>query len=122
MKIKTSVIVRLQVEGLHCWPAAKDVFPEVAFLSDPHRHIFHIQAEKEVFHDDRDVEFIIFKRDLEEYFRRVYYVPSTRVHDFGSMSCERIATEILDRFNCLSVEVWEDLENGARVVKQEDAE
>ena len=25
---KTNVIVKLQVDGIHCWPAAKEVFPE----------------------------------------------------------------------------------------------
>jgi len=52
--MKTDVIVKLQVEGLHNWPAAREVFPEVGFLSDLHRHMFHIEAKKEVFHDDRD--------------------------------------------------------------------
>ena len=115
--MRTHVIVRLQVEGEHCWPAAKDVFPEVAFLSSPHRHIFHIQAEKEVFHDDRDVEFVIFKRDIQDYFKQVYYNPQRRMHIFGSMSCEMIAKTILEQFECTTVEVWEDLENGARVQK-----
>lgn len=117
MKLKTSVIVKLQVEGEHYWAAAKDVFPEVAFLSSPHRHIFHIQAEKEVFHDDRDVEFIIFKRDIQDYFKQMYYNPQKRIHSFQGMSCEMIAKEVLEQFDCLSVEVWEDMENGARVEK-----
>ena len=66
MKRRTNVIVKLQVEGLHCWPDAAEIFPEVGFLSDSHRHIFHIICKKRVDHDDRDVEFIIFKRDILE--------------------------------------------------------
>lgn len=114
--MKTYVIVRLQIDGEHNFPAAKELFPEVAFLSDPHRHMFHIEAKKEVFHDDRDVEFIMFKRDLQDYFKHVYYNAAKRTHDFKSMSCEMIAKEILTNFSCKSVQVWEDLENGAEVV------
>ena len=40
--MQTNVIVTLAVDGLHSWPAAKEVFPEVGFLSDMHRHMFHI--------------------------------------------------------------------------------
>jgi hypothetical protein len=112
---RTSVIVTTEIEGLHCWPAAKVVFPEVDFLSDLHRHIFHIKASKEVFHDDRDVEFIMFKRDVHSYISLKYYDTDKRCANFGSMSCEAIAREICDYFNCLWVEVWEDKENGARV-------
>ena len=32
--MNTNVIVKLQVEGLHHWPDAAKVFPEVGFLSD----------------------------------------------------------------------------------------
>ena len=80
-----------------------------------HRHIFHIEAKKEVFHDDRDVEFIMFKRDLQDYLKQMYYKPDMRTHMFGAMSCEMIAKIILNQFNCTAVTVWEDLENGAIV-------
>lgn len=113
--MKTYVIVRLQIEGLHNWPAAKEVFPEVGFLSDPHRHMFHIEAKKEVFHDDRDVEFIMFKRDLEKYLINRYHDGLLCLCNFENRSCEMIAKELLEQFNCKSVTVWEDLENGAIV-------
>ena len=113
--MKTYVIVRLQIDGEHKFPAAKELFPEVAFLSDPHRHVFHIEAKKEVFHDDRDVEFIMFKRDIQDFFKQMYYKSEKRTHVFGAMSCEMIAKKILTQFNCKSVTVWEDLENGATV-------
>lgn len=113
--MRTFVIVKLAVEGLHNWPAAREVFPEVGFLSDPHRHIFHIEVKKEVFHDDRDVEFIIFKRDILNYLHEKYYSLEIRVHEFGPMSCEMIARDILENFECTSVTVWEDGENGATI-------
>jgi hypothetical protein len=113
--MKTYVIVRLQIDGCHNFPAARDLFPEVGFLADRHRHIFHIEAKKEVYHDDRDVEFIMFKRDIQDYFRQMYYNPETRTCEFGPMSCEMIAAKVLKQFDCVSVSVWEDLENGAIV-------
>lgn len=113
--MRTSVIVRLQVDGMHNFPAAAELFPEVSFLSLSHRHMFHIEAKKEVFHDDRDVEFIMFKRDIQDYLKQMYYKPESRIHLFGPKSCEMLAKEILNQFNCTSVSVWEDLENGAIV-------
>lgn len=80
-----------------------------------HRHMFHFEAKKEVFHDDRDVEFIMFKRDIQDYLKQMYYNPELRTHLFGPKSCEMLAKEVLNQFNCTSVSVWEDLENGAIV-------
>ena len=68
--MKTYVIVRLQVDGVHNFPAAMQLFPEVGFLADIHRHIFHIEAKVEVFHDNRDKEFIMLKRDIQEYLEK----------------------------------------------------
>lgn len=113
--MKTYVIVRLQVDGLHNFPAASELFPEVGFLSVMHRHMFHFEAKKEVFHDDRDVEFIMLKRDIQDYLKQMYYNPELRTHLFGPKSCEMLAKEVLNQFDCKSVTVWEDLENGAIV-------
>lgn len=115
LNMVTTVVVNLQVEGIHNWPAAKEVFPEVCFLSDPHRHMFHIQLKKLVTHSDRDVEFILFKRDVLEYLYKQYYFETHRIHDFGSKSCEMIAAELLQFFDCTFVSVFEDGENGAEV-------
>jgi len=71
--MRTNVIATLQLDGMHNWPDAQAHFPEVGFLSNMHRHIWHITAKKRVYHDDRDVEFIMFKRDIEEYLRAKYY-------------------------------------------------
>ena len=113
--MRTSVIVRLQIDAMHNFPKAAELFPEVAFLAQRHRHMFHIEAKKEVFHDDRDVEFIMFKKDITDFLKQMYYKPDTRTHEFGAMSCEMIAKQILNQFNCTAVSVWEDLENGAIV-------
>ena len=112
---KTNVIVKLQVDGIHCWPAAKEVFPEVAFLSDPHRHMFHITCKMIVNHDDRDKEFIMLKRDILDYLRKKYYDEKSRTHQFESRSCEMLARELMDNFNLKYCSVFEDDENGAEM-------
>jgi len=114
---KTTVIVKLAVDGMHNFPKAAELFPEVSFLSDRHRHMFTFTAAKQVNHDDRDVEFIMFKRDILNYLTNQYSDSHMRTMEFGSQSCEMLAREILERFECEWVEVWEDNENGARVEK-----
>ncbi len=105
--MKYEIGVRLQVEGTHRWEGAVDM-KGVEFLAASHRHIFHIEARKEVEHSDRDVEFILFKREIQNFL-------SAWNGDFGKLSCEQIAEKILKRFKCTQVEVSEDGENFAVV-------
>jgi hypothetical protein len=105
-------------EGMHRYPAAAtdpllatgDEY-DVSFLANPHRHIFHFQVWIEVFHDDRDIEFIQFKRWLENLYR-------DRTLELDFKSCEMIADDlylkIAGRYPNRSVwiEVSEDGENG----------
>ena len=113
--MKTNVIAKIEIEGLHNWPAADKVFPEVGFLSYMHRHKWYITAKKPVYHDDRDVEFIMFKRDIEEWLRNTYWSVKSRTHEFGAKSCEMLAREIMEEFDCNYVSVFEDNENGAEI-------
>ncbi len=119
MSIKSSIIVRFQLEGFHNFPAARELFPEVSFLSFRHRHIFHFECKKQVLHDDRDVEFILFKREIQNYLIEEYGSnqwgghPSMMYCEFGPMSCEMIARELLEKFDLESASVFEDGENGA---------
>lgn len=103
MTINSSVVVTLQVEGIHHWPQCP--LKDVAFLRAPHRHVFHVKARKAVTHDDRDVEIIMLKRKITAYFGIV--------NDFGSRSCEMLAKELIEHFDLLDCEVLEDGENGA---------
>lgn len=109
--MKTYIEVNLSHEALHNWPDAKEKLPDVDFLSYPHRHVFAIQLIKEVSHDDRDVEIIMFKRQVEA------YLTATWGKNFGSQSCEMIAAKLLAEFDCDQVRVLEDNENGAVVKK-----
>ena len=113
--------ITFRQEGIHKYPAAAtdpalatgDAY-DVSFLGYPHRHIFHFRVWIDVFHNDRDIEFIQFKRWLENLFR-----DSTLSLDYKS--CEMIAddlyTEISSRYPGRSVwiEVAEDGENGCLI-------
>lgn len=100
----------LQFEGIHCWPECP--FEEVAYLRSPHRHMFHIKAWKEVFHDDRDVEFIMLKHVMLAYLDGRF--PN---RNMGRTSCEMLARELIEKFDLKACEVSEDGENGAILYK-----
>jgi hypothetical protein len=115
--------VTFQKEGIHCYPAAAtdpalatgDRF-DVNFLATPHRHIFHFRVWIDVLHNDRDIEFIQFKRWLEG----LYSGPSS-VLQLNYKSCEMISddlyVQIASRYpgRAVWIEVSEDGENGALI-------
>lgn len=118
---RTFIWVTFQKEGIHCYPAAATDpklktgdWLDVSFLGTPHRHIFHFRVEMEVFHDDRDVEFIQLKRTLEK-----WYNDGTLQLDYKS--CEMISKDLFDKIEAqwpnrdIRIEVSEDGENGCRV-------
>lgn len=106
IEVTAEVFCTLQFEGIHCWPECP--FEEVAYLRDPHRHMFHIKAWKEVQHNDRDVEFIMLKHRIAQYLDDKY--PTKQL---GRTSCEMLAKDLIERFDLKACEVSEDGENGA---------
>jgi len=116
---KTLIWVTFCKEGIHKYPAALDDPKlatgdeyDVSFLGYPHRHIFHFRVAVEVFHDDRDIEFIQFKRWLEN-----LYSDGTLGLDYRSceMIAQDLANTIHDRYpgRDMEITVSEDGENGA---------
>jgi len=105
------IFVTFQKEGIHCWPDAEHM-PGIEFLAHPHRHMFHFRVELLVFHDDREVEFILFKRELEK-----QYETGTLQLDYKSceMMADELAVYIQQHYpgRPLKIEVSEDGENGA---------
>jgi hypothetical protein len=111
--------VTFRKEGIHKYPAALtdpslatgDEY-DVSFLGYPHRHIFHFRVWIGVTHNDRDIEFIQFKRWLEN-----LYKDGTMTLDYKS--CEMMSDELYgiitqkypDRE--IWIEVSEDGENGS---------
>lgn len=117
VKVNKTIWVRFQKEGIHKYPAALEdpKLAEVSFLGYPHRHMFHFEVEMDVFHDDRDVEFILFKRELE-----ALYEQGTLQLDYKSceMLCDDLSNYILDKYpgRNLRISISEDNENGATAV------
>ncbi len=115
--MQTNIIINLQVEGLHSWPDATKIEPIVGFLDLIHRHIFHIECKKKVNHDNRDIEFIKFKREVKSYLEEKFYSKPFDCLLFESMSCEMIAKKLLEKFDLEYCKVLEDNENGAEIIK-----
>ena len=117
---KRMIWVTFQKEGIHCYPAASidanlatgDDY-DVSFLGTPHRHIFHFNVAIQVFHNDRDLEFIQVKRWLENLYRGTL--------ELNHKSCEMIADDlylaISNRYpdRDIHITVSEDGENGATI-------
>jgi len=112
--------VTFRKEGIHKYPAAATDLAlatgdeyDVSFLGYPHRHIFHFRVWIDVFHNDRDVEFIQFKRWLE----RLYH-SDQGVLSLDYKSCEMIADDLYDQIvqkypgRAVWIEIAEDGENG----------
>ena len=117
-----TIFVRFQKEGIHKYPAAAtdpnlatgDEY-DVSFLATPHRHIFHFEVSIEVFHNDRDIEFIQFKRWLENQY-------SQGILELNYKSCEMISDDLYEIIATrypdrnIAIQVSEDNENGATIV------
>ena len=111
--------VTFRKEGIHKYPAALndpslatgDEY-DVSFLGYPHRHIFHFKVWINVTHNDRDIEFIQFKRWLEK-----LYNEGTMTLDYKS--CEMMSDELYDTISQkypgreVWIEISEDGENGS---------
>jgi len=123
---QTNIVVKFSIEGFHYW---KDAPKEVKFLRDNHRHLFFFCLEKKTLHDDRDLEIILFGRKVKEYLYKKYGQKNDDLSgsnvfwlEFGPMSCEMIARELLVEFELEIAEVTEDLENGAIIYLTETIE
>lgn len=118
---KRMIWVTLQREGIHKYPAALedpalatgDEY-DVSFLGYPHRHTFHFKVGIEIFHNDRDVEFIQFKRWLENLY-------GNGILQLSFKSCEMISDDlfelIAERYpgRDIVINVSEDNENGSEI-------
>jgi len=117
---KRMIWVTFQKEGIHLYPAAatdpklktNDEY-DVSFLGTPHRHIFHFTVAIQVFHSDRDIEFLQFKRWLENLYRGTL--------ELNYRSCEMISDDLYEQIASryqgrdIEITVSEDGENGATI-------
>lgn len=118
---ESSVVVRTQLEALHCWPDIPRGHSS-QFLKYPHRHIFYIELQFKVNHNNRDIEFFEVRRQIDHYLQKNFKTdPISGLKDLGMMSCEMLCEDLLQQFNHLNTfqaSVFEDNECGA-VMKTE---
>ena len=122
-RARRRIWVTFRKEGIHKYPAAAedpalktgDEY-DVSFLGYPHRHIFHFTVGIEVFHNDRDIEFIQFKRWLER-----LYSGDQGILSLDYKSCEMISDDLYEQIATrypgrdVEITVAEDGENGATI-------
>ena len=120
-KADRSIWITFKKEGIHKYPAALEDpklatgdHYDVSFLGYPHRHIFHFKVRIQVTHNDRDIEFIQFKRWLES-----LYAGGTLELDYKS--CEMISDDLYNEISTkypgrfVEIDVAEDGENGCSI-------
>jgi len=108
--------IKFQREGIHAYPAAATdpKLEDVKFLAHPHRHIFHFNVGIEIFHNDREIEFIQFKRWIENIYRN-------SLLQLDNKSCEMISDDLFDIIaqqypnRDIEISVSEDGENGSLI-------
>ena len=114
--IEESMIwVTFRREGIHKYPAAleEEKLADVSFLGYPHRHMFHFKVWIQVRHNDREIEFIQFKRWLESLYQGTL--------ELDYKSCEMIADDLYNQINSrypgrfVVIDVAEDGENGCSI-------
>ena len=120
-RAERKIWITFRKEGIHKYPAAA-TDPnlctageyDVSFLANAHRHIFHFRVWIDVFHNDRDIEFIQFKRWLEGLYNK-------DILQLDFKSCEMISDDlylqIAEKYpdRAVWIEVAEDGENGALI-------
>ncbi len=116
---KQFVYVTFQKEGYHCFPEAAtnvqyatgDVY-DVSHLAFRHMHYFYFKVWIEVFADNRDIEFIQFRRWLEGLY-------GNNTLSLNAKSCEMISDDL---YNIISnrypgrevrIDIAEDNINGS---------
>ena len=113
--------VTFRKEGIHRYPAAA-TDPnlctageyDVSFLANAHRHIFHFKIWISVVHNDRDIEFIQFKRWCESLYNQ-------GILELDFQSCEMMSDALYAQISAkypdreVWIEVSEDGENGSLI-------
>ncbi len=117
---KTFIVVQFNKEGYHQFPGA--INPEfatndeydVSHLALRHMHYFYFRVWIEVSHNDRQIEFIQFRRWLESLF-------DTKTLELNNKSCEMISDDLFEKISDrypgveIRIEVLEDNINGSYV-------
>jgi len=94
-------------EGFHAWPQAAG---KRIYLASRHRHLFHVEVQLEVFHDEREVEY----HDLLDFCKACF-----AGGEMNGQSCETMARTLAEYVamqypgRYLTTSILEDGEVGA---------
>lgn len=116
--MQRAVVCKLKRELYHRY---KDAPEPVWYLRNLHRHELDIEVTLEVFHNDREIEFIMLKHEINSFLDSLKFDTPNNEND--GISCEMIAESIVTYLSnkygqrYVQVEVLEDGENGACVAK-----
>lgn len=119
MKKKSFVYCSFQKEGYHFYPGAdtnpgtatNDKF-DVSHLGFRHMHYFFFKVWVEVFHDNRDIEFIQMRRWIEELYDSGYL-------SMDNQSCEMMSDALAIQLRCrypnseIRIDISEENINGS---------
>jgi hypothetical protein len=120
-KADRKIWVTFRKEGIHKYPAAA-TDPnlctageyDVSFLASPHRHVFWFKVWIDVWHSNRDLEFIQFKRWVESlYGKDILQLDFKSVEMIADDLYIQVAGRYPDR--AVWIEVAEDGENGCLI-------
>lgn len=111
---KSYIKIKTSFEGFHRYPDAESIDHRIAFLSQVHRHMFHVTVTIEVHEHNREIEFFLALWALNDFIK---------TQDLNNKSCEMIANDIIDYHlkpsygaaRMYTVEVSEDNENSGIV-------
>lgn len=122
MATKSFIYASIIKEGYHCYPEAAtdptlatgDEY-DVSHLATKHMHYFYIKVWVQVTHANRDIEFIQFRRWMENLYNQ-------GVLELDNKSCEMIAEDlhkqIIEKWPLreVRIDVSEDNINGAYLI------
>lgn len=86
---RTFIKVHSEIRMTHYYPGAPSA---VSFLNHPHSHMFNVDAQIEVFHNDRELEFLL----VEDFLKDTLEDVRGRQND-TAISCEMFADLVYNR-------------------------
>lgn len=113
--MRKAILVKYEFVGYHKWANASDA---VAFLRNDHRHMFHIEIEFPVNHNDRDLEFYLMREQIKSAIGSIYKDHEIFIKGKTVESCEQIGEDLANMLNeagreWIVIRVSEDGDNGA---------
>lgn len=107
--MRKRIVITTAFSALHSWPECNVIGKE--YLRNDHRHRFTVTLKFNVEGNNREIEFIKKKEEVEDLIRERF-----ERRNLGRASCEDICIWLMEKQpNACFCSVFEDNENGAEV-------